>query len=120
MELTDEISAPVSQFVLDFSQKHPKLIVHKLDVWDCGCICCEKMRPMYHDVAYKQVLSAMEVANKRYNKLSDEFEILKYEHWQLEENKILMEQKVDELNRLLFKKRERSAEDVFSEPLPKS
>jgi len=93
------------KFILDFAQKHPKTPIKRIDVWDCGCTCCEKMRPMYHDVAHQQVCAIIGECNKRYNKLNDEHEILKFEVWSLEENRIKQQERIDELERLLFKKR---------------
>lgn len=63
------------------------------------------MRPMYHDVAHSQVCAIIGESNKRYNKLKDEHEILKFEVWELEENRIKLNEKIDELERLLHKKR---------------
>lgn len=84
----------------------PKFVVHKLDVWDCGCLCCDKMRPMYHDVAHKQVCSILSSCNKQVNDLKDEIEIYKFEIWELEENRLKQFERIEELERLLYKKRE--------------
>jgi TolA-binding protein len=100
MEQVDIISVPK----LNNTTYHfEKLYVHKLDVWSCSCLCCNRMRPMYHDVAHKQVISVMDSYEKQKTVLRDEIEILRYENWQFQEDIIKKQERIDELESLLYK-----------------
>lgn len=61
------------------------------------------MRPMYHDVAHKQVISVMDSYEKQKTVLRDEIEILRYENWQFQEDIIKKQERIDELESLLYK-----------------